>query len=206
MVRVVFIRHGKTAGNLEKRYIGRLDEPLCQAGRDQLASGAAAGIYDRVLQLAEEGCDIWTSGRLRCIQTGELLFPGREFYEEPELRECDFGRFEGLNWQELTGDRDYQAWIDSGGSLPFPGGEDPADFRRRCVRAFLDIVSATRGGPAGCLIFIVHGGTIMSIMSALAIPERDYYDWHTGNGAFIICSWDGKHLIPDREKEENQRE
>lgn len=31
-MKLIFIRHGKTAGNLERRYIGRTDEPLCDEG------------------------------------------------------------------------------------------------------------------------------------------------------------------------------
>ena len=35
-IRILLIRHGETAGNLEKRYIGRTDEELCSAGRQKL--------------------------------------------------------------------------------------------------------------------------------------------------------------------------
>ena len=52
--------------------------------------------------------------------------------ECPLLKECDFGDFENKNYKELSGNPDYQAWIDSGGALPFPGGEDPEGFRNRC--------------------------------------------------------------------------
>ena len=36
MSEILFIRHGSTAGNLEKRYIGRTDEPLCEVGIAQI--------------------------------------------------------------------------------------------------------------------------------------------------------------------------
>ena len=32
---IVLIRHGATAGNIEKRYIGTTDEPLCDTGMVQ---------------------------------------------------------------------------------------------------------------------------------------------------------------------------
>ena len=35
-MKIYLIRHGKTKGNLEERYIGRTDEPLCEAGRENL--------------------------------------------------------------------------------------------------------------------------------------------------------------------------
>ena len=63
----------------------------------------------------------------RCIQTAKILYPGRAQVKIEEFRECDFGSFEGKNYQDLSGDPVYQAWIDSGGTLGFPGGEEPAD-------------------------------------------------------------------------------
>ena len=38
---VLLIRHGKTQGNLEKRYVGSTDEPLCASGAAQLREQAA---------------------------------------------------------------------------------------------------------------------------------------------------------------------
>ena len=45
-MRVVLIRHSKTAGNLKGRYIGTTDEPLCRgghpsAGGENLSGGGA---------------------------------------------------------------------------------------------------------------------------------------------------------------------
>ena len=36
MKQLILIRHGATAGNLEKRYIGRTDEALCPLGIHQV--------------------------------------------------------------------------------------------------------------------------------------------------------------------------
>ena len=36
MIDIFFIRHGATEGNLRRRYIGRTDEPLCEAGIAQV--------------------------------------------------------------------------------------------------------------------------------------------------------------------------
>ena len=35
-MKIVLIRHGATAGNIEKRYIGTTDEPLCDTGTAQI--------------------------------------------------------------------------------------------------------------------------------------------------------------------------
>ena len=165
------IRHGKTKGNLERRYIGRTDEVLCEEGKEEL-----------LRRRAPEVQRIYVSPKYRCIQTAEILYPGREFLKVEGFRECDFGRFEGKNYQELSEDSDYQAWIDSGGALAFPEGESPADFRRRCIHGFEDVLDACRKDGVRTAALIVHGGTIMSIMEAYARPRGSYYDFQVGNG------------------------
>ena len=110
-MKINLIRHGQTAGNLESRYIGTTDEPLCSAGMEALRSRRypAHGV-------------LICSPMKRCIQTAQAIYPGVKPTIMHELRECDFGLFEGKNYLELNGDPDYQRWIDSGGNLPFPGG------------------------------------------------------------------------------------
>lgn len=192
---VFFVRHGITAGNLQKRYIGKTDEPLCDEGAVKLRDKLSAGDYDKVLNAAKDAaCAIWRSQMLRCAQTAEIILPEYECRIESGLRECDFGRFENKNWMELSGDPDYQAWIDSGGTLPFPGGEAQAGFRKRCVSAFRKIMSDAEEQNVQSLIFVVHGGTIMAIMAEYGIPKRDYFEWQIKNGCGIMCIWDGKCL------------
>ena len=108
-------RHFATAGNLEKRYIGTTDEPI-------LPVSSVSGVPEVEIVLA--------SPLLRCRETAGLLYPRLDPVLIEGFRECDFGAFEGKNYRELTGDQDYQAWIDSGGILPFPGGESMASFYR----------------------------------------------------------------------------
>ena len=180
-VKILFIRHGLTAGNLEKRYIGRTDEPLCDEGIAQLKS------------LKFPSCEkVVCSPMKRCIQTAEIIFLQGDYIIENELRECDFGDFEGKNYKELTDNADYRKWIDSGGSLPFPNGESPENFRRRCVKAFE--VALQYCDLSASVAFVVHGGTIMSILEKYAVPHRDYFDWHCENGHGYICLWNGSEL------------
>lgn len=183
---IYLIRHGKTAGNREKRYIGRTDEPLCDEGIEAI----------RDLKLPR--CDaLICSPMRRCIQTAEILFPGQAYVVADDLRECDFGLFEGKNYLELSGNADYQAWIDSGGMLPFPEGESPLDFRTRCVRGFQQITAEY--SQCATLAFIAHGGTIMSVLEALTVPPRGYYDWLPPNGEGWKCRYDGKNITePER--------
>lgn len=180
-MRIYFIRHSLTKGGTEKRYIGRTDEPLCEQGIQRLG------------ELSLPRCDaLVCSPMLRCVQTAELLFPGQEIILCEELRECDFGDFEGHNYDELNGREDYQRWIDSGGRLTFPNGEAPSDFKRRCISGFERIVPELDGCESAA--FVVHGGTIMSLLERFALPHRDYYDWLTEHCGGWLCEYDGAAL------------
>ena len=185
-MKLIFIRHGKTAGNCEKRYIGVTDEPLCEEGR--------AFLQTKHVPPAEV---VIVSPMRRCLETAELLYPRQKPVICDGLRECDFGDFEGKNYLELSGDPDYQRWIDSGGTLPFPGGERPEDFKRRCIDAFEAAMRAY--ASAESLAFVVHGGTVMTVLEKYALPKKNYYDFHVENGCGYAADFDGKAILITKE-------
>lgn len=173
-VRIHLVRHGQTAGNREHRYVGRTDEPLCAEGRKALAKVKAP-----------EAELLFVSPMRRCVETARILYPHLEAIRVPELSECDFGLFEGKNWRELSGDPKYQRWIDSGGTLPFPGGESREAFCGRCRAGFSRVMERILDAVCREAAVVVHGGTIMAVMDAWSKPHRDYYDWQIGNGEWI---------------------
>ena len=137
-MQVHFIRHGKTSGNEEKRYIGRTDEALSATGITEIEERMHKGLYPKADIVIH-------SGMKRTRETAELIYGAhREFVTEERLRECDFGTFEGKNYIELSGNSDYQKWIDSNGTLPFPNGEDREQFIHRCVDGFLSCIENIR--------------------------------------------------------------
>lgn len=185
-MKILLIRHGKTSGNLDNRYIGRTDEPLC-----------AEGVFE-LHHIHYQKCDVLVSSPMqRCVQSAEILFPEQQIQICDSFRECDFGDFECKNYAELNGNKDYQHWVDSGGLLPFPNGESPDDFRKRCCDAFLQITAEY--SDVDSIAFVVHGGTIMSILSQFAMPQRGFYDWLTANAHGWQCTFED-HIIRITEK------
>lgn len=170
-MRILLIRHGMTEGNRNSRYIGITDEPLCPQGRVQLSG--------RRYPLPQV---VYASPLLRCRQTAEILYPHMEPRIAARLAECNFGDFENKNWKELSGDPRYQQWIDSGGTLAFPGGESPEEFKKRSVDGFEEAVGQCLAMKIDTVAFVVHGGTIMSILERFATPSGDYYSWSVKNG------------------------
>ena len=179
-MQIILIRHGATPGNLKKRYVGRTDESLSEEGQKALLreGNQLDVIPDR----------LFLSPMKRCLETADLLFPGMEQEIVPDLRECDFGEFEYRNYLEMKDDPLYNKWIGSGGTDPFPDGESPAEFRKRSVKAFMETMrrEAIQGRDEETVVFVVHGGTIMAVMAALAVPRRGYFDWQIGNAKGYI--------------------
>ena len=180
-MRVYLIRHGQTKGNLEKLYVGSTDESLTREGAKGLLE--KRGRYSPVEM-------VFASPMKRCLETAEILFPGIPCRKIKGLEECDFGEFEYENYQSLKGDDRYQAWIDSGGSLPFPRGESREEFQERCCQAFLEACQTAEKAGVDRVAFVVHGGTIMAVLDRFSRPHRDYYDWQAKNGEGYEMDWE----------------
>lgn len=119
---------------------------------------------------------------LRCKETAEILFPGLVPVSVDDLRECDFGDFENKNYQELSGNPMYQKWIDSDGTIGFPGGETQGEFQTRCLKGFDEVLTLCAEQELESIALVVHGGTIMSIMEMYGIPSAGYFEWQVKNG------------------------
>lgn len=178
------IRHGETQANKEHRYLGKTDEPLSKSGIDKLLSYQEQGIYPYVDYL-------FTSPMKRCIETAGILYPELCPIVIPEWKEMDFGQFEYRNYDELKRDARYQAWIDSGGTLDFPEGESREKFILRCKGGLYRMCSgfhkAAVQETSGSLKvgLVVHGGTIMALLSAYG--EKSYFDYQVFNGRGYLC-------------------
>ena len=62
-MKIILIRHGKTAGNIKGRYIGKTDEPLCEEGINEIRENTYPKA-DFVI----------SSPMLRCRQTAEIIY------------------------------------------------------------------------------------------------------------------------------------
>lgn len=167
-MRIILLRHGQTEGNRQGRYIGRIDEPLCAQG---LSQAQAAGRVD------DMAC-VYVSPMLRAIQTAKICFPNAQMRIIDDLREMDFGSFEGRTAEEMAYDADYRKWVRVNCEGRCPNGEEVSAFRQRVQAAFEDIVGEAIERKLKELAVVAHGGTIMAVMSEYARPKRAFYDWH----------------------------
>ena len=186
-IHLTLIRHGATLSNKEGRYLGKTDEALSPEG----ICGLEKSMADRIYPTA----DVLFSGPMkRCLETAGILYQGQTPIVIPEWTEMDFGAFEGHNYQELSKDPNYQRWIDSGGTLPFPEGESREEFIRRSIAGYEKMVyhmkriwerSAASGQgdrKIQSVSAVVHGGTIMALLSHFLGGEYFDYQAKCGQG------------------------
>lgn len=177
---LILLRHGKTNGNIAGRYIGRTDEPLCPEG---ICEAKRAGIV--------RGIDnVYVSPMLRAKQTASICFPNANQIIIDDLREMDFGAFEGRTADDMRDDTAYRQWVDGNCEGPCPGGESFSYFSKRVCGAFSEIVRKAISDGEKYVVIIAHGGTIMAIMesyagSAYAGESGSFYQWHVPH----CCGW-----------------
>lgn len=186
-VMLTLIRHGETHANQEHRYLGKTEEPLAASGVQQMKA------CRNKLQL-EKPDILLVSPMGRCRESAHILYGNQVQQVVEEWSEMDFGQYEGKNYKDLQGDPYYQKWIDSNGTLPFPQGESQETFVWRCIKGLertsqviehyllqasnqelLRKKEATLSVTA-----VIHGGTIMALMSTL--QGGSYFDYQVANG------------------------
>ena len=172
-MKIWLIRHGLTRLGEEKRYQGALDEGLSDHGRAALRQADFS-----------PSC-VYVSPMLRARETAAILFPGAERIVVPDLREMDFGTFEGRGWWEMEKDAAYRAWVDGGCLGRCPGGEDREGFSRRVCNAMEALLQTGED-----LVIVAHGGTQMAALERWGKPEREYYRWQTSCGCGFLLSYD----------------
>ncbi|MBB1609623.1 MULTISPECIES: alpha-ribazole phosphatase family protein [unclassified Pseudomonas] len=156
-LRLDLLRHGET--ELGGGFRGRLDDALTAAGWAQMQAG---------LGLEQPWEALVSSPLRRCAAFAERLSAasGLPLQLEPDLREMDFGEWEGLSTAKLMEtDSDALArfWNDPYAFTP-PGGEPLAAFEAR-VFAALQRLYATHAGKH--LLLVTHGG-VMRLLGARA--------------------------------------
>lgn len=174
---VHLIRHAMTKENTEGKYIGQTDVEPTKEGLAQIKN----------LMDENEGypyADVVISSPLkRCTETAKLIYPEKEPVIMQDLIEYDFGDFEGMTADELKDLDTFKDWISGAHpEEPVPFGESQKEFNDRICKCFIRIIEGIIKSGTRSTVIITHGGVIMSLMAAFAIPEAPMHEWLTPNG------------------------
>ncbi len=201
LTRVVAVRHGETAWNVQTRIQGQLDIGLNAIGRQQAERLGRA--------LADENLDaIYASDLQRAADTARAVSEraGVPVRTDAALRERGFGSFEGLTWAEVEQQHpdESRRWRERDASFGPPGGETLAVFYERAVSALAAIAARHRGQH---IAIVTHGGVLDALYRAASRVALDApRTWQLGNASinrvlhgeqgFTLVGWnDSLHLV-----------
>ncbi|RLC07734.1 MAG: hypothetical protein DRH43_11270 [Deltaproteobacteria bacterium] len=197
---LLLIRHCESS-YVQERYIGRTDSPLTQAGilqAHKLANRLKRLRYGYVLsspsRRALETARVATQGTGSVIQT------------EEDLREIDFGRWEGMTFQEICA-RDpelVEQWAQGRMNFRFPNGESLSDFWERVGR----MEHRLRRIPEETVIAVTHGGLIRFLLCrffglnpqlhlAFEILPGSVTTIHLYNGKAVLSGLNDRHHLEE---------
>ena len=205
--RVLAIRHGETAWNVESRIQGQLDVPLNEMGRWQ--------VHRLALAVADEDiAAIYSSDLLRALETAQAVARGcgDPIVTDAGLRERGFGEFEGMSYADINarwpemGER----WRRRDPEFGAPGGETLNAFYARSVATATRLAALH---PGQTIALVSHGGVMDCLYRAAARIALDApRSWQLGNAAinrllytpqgFTLVGWsDTYHLDDDAQGE-----
>jgi broad specificity phosphatase PhoE len=148
-IRIVVVRHGETDWSASGKHTSHTDLPLNDDGRARAAALAAAL---RDLSFALVLC----SPLRRARETCELAGFGEQAVTCEDVREWDYGEYEGLTTPEIRAERpDWNLWRDG-----CPGGERPAQVAMRADRVL------ERARDAGGDVLVFAHGHILRVLTA----------------------------------------
>mgnify|MGYP000759258772 FL=1 len=170
------IRHATTEGNLAGQYIGHTDMDATEAGLRQIDDlKEEYGGYPEVDA-------VFSSPLKRCLQTAKRIYPDKEPIVMEGLSEYDFGEFEGKTADELKDEEAFQTWLaGTRPETPLPFGESQIGFNTRICETFMKIVNGILQSGVKSTAVVTHGGVIMALMAAFAMPEAPMHEWLTPN-------------------------
>lgn len=161
--KILFVRHGETDWNLQRRVQGRSDIESNELGHRQngeLADRLAGMPIDR----------IYTSDLKRALDTARAVAAstGVRITSTADLRELDEGEWEGLT-ETLVETRWPDLWRDRR-TARRPGGESPAEALARGVR-FIEKAAGLH--PDATIVAVTHQSMIRLVYETLGSADLD---------------------------------
>jgi 2,3-bisphosphoglycerate-dependent phosphoglycerate mutase len=204
VTRLIAVRHGETAWNVEARLQGQLDVALNEAGRMQACRLAEA--------LADDAPDAIVSSDLaRARDTARAVAEraGLPLATDAGLRERHFGLFQGHSYAEVERrwPEESARWRRREAGYGPEGGETLQQFYDRCVATATRLAQAHAGRT---LLLVSHGGVLDCLYrAALRIPLDAPRTWELANTGvnrllyspegFTLVGWGDVHHLDDDE-------
>jgi probable phosphoglycerate mutase len=184
--RILAIRHGETAWNVDTRLQGHLDIPLNDVGLRQAEHLASA------LAARETVDAIYASDLSRAHATAQAIAQtmGHTVSTHVGLRERHFGVFQGRTFDEVEAELPEHAWHwrkRTPDWSPPEGGESLLALRERIVNT-VDELAARHAGQQ--IVLVAHGGVLdILYRAATRLDLQAPRTWQLTNTAVNRLLW-----------------
>ncbi len=183
--RIIAVRHGETAWNVDTRIQGQLDIPLNENGRWQAQRLA------RALAASEPISAVYSSDLLRAWDTAQSIATaiGLQTITEPGLRERGFGSYQGKTFTELETQWPLETarWRARDPLWAPPQGETLVAVRERVERVTHALAQRHIGSQ---IVLVAHGGVLdVLYRGATGLDERAPRTWTLGNASINRLLW-----------------
>jgi probable phosphoglycerate mutase len=191
-LRLYLVRHGEVNANIEFRFLGSRDDPLNETGERQAEQ--LASLFSRLPVGA-----VFSSPLSRALATARAIggAAGVEPVIDTQLRELDFGRWEGLTRDQILelgpGEGDILARWDRDPSIAAPDGESLVDLEHRIV-GFAD--GLLGNPPEGPVVVVSHMGPIKILLcAALGLSPDGARRIFLDPATISVVDWSSKPVV-----------
>ena len=179
----------------EKRYSGHLDVPLSKEGEKQLERLACHLVHGISEITRQRRADtvlldyVYCSDLQRARKSAEIIARpfGLQPVVIPDLRERNFGRWEGMTFDEILQKypEEFDAWVHDPLAFFPVDGESTETVRDRVMAAFYDIIEKRKGKK---IAIVAHGGVNRIILcELLGIPLQNIFKIEQDFSALNVC-------------------
>jgi probable phosphoglycerate mutase len=194
LLEILFIRHGETQWNVDKRLQGHLDIGLNREGLRQ-----ATALGRTLLQQPLDA--IFSSDLRRAADTAKAIaMPhGMQVQTDAGLRERCFGAFEGLLHPEIEQRYPpaFAAWKRRDLDARYPCGQYHAETLREFAVRVLACVTRLAAADENYrrIVIVTHGGVLDTMYRHVhKLPYEHPRDFPVLNGSINRLSWDGSNF------------
>jgi probable phosphoglycerate mutase len=184
--RILAIRHGETAWNVDTRLQGHLDIPLNEVGLRQ-AQHLAQALVQRDAMDAIYASDL---SRAHTTALAIAQATGQTVTTHPGLRERHFGAFQGRTFAEIEVELPEHAWHwrkRTPDWVPPEGGESLEMLRERIVGTVGELAARH---PGQQIVMVAHGGVLdILYRAATRLDLQEPRTWQLTNTAVNRLLW-----------------
>jgi len=194
--RIIAVRHGETAWNVDTRIQGQLDIDLNDRGRWQ-AQRVAQALADEPIHRVYSSDLSRAHATARAIAQHASEPTAREVQLHTGLRERGFGTFEGQTWADIETQwpEESRRWRQRDPHFAPEGGESLTALRER-IQATTHRLAARHSGEL--IVLVAHGGVLDALYRLATGQELQApRTWQLANAAINRLLWtpDGLTLV-----------